>query len=132
MSNKSKEVAAVQVEGMAAPSAESSKVIQMETGTKTVSQMLQLAGGFTKDCKTLENLYTRREVFNQLFFGTGEQEPCDLEEVLLVPKGAGGYRDDDVFKIGNPETLLKIKTFVNMELSAKIEELENQIVNFKI
>jgi hypothetical protein len=132
MSNKTAKVAPVQVEGMDAQSEESTKVIQLENTPVTVSQKLQLAGSFTKACKTLETLYTKREAFNVLFYGTGSIEPNELEEILLVPVGCSGYKDEDIFRISNPETLQKVKTFVNLELSGKIEELENQIVNFKL
>lgn len=111
------------------------KVVVMETEAKTVSQMLNKASGFIKNTKDLETLYAMRERFNILFFGTGEESPKEIKYVALVPVGGGStsYRnEEESFKVIYPETVLKIRALVNVDLGQRIEELEKQIVGFKI
>lgn len=135
MSNTNKKVAAVQVEGTAPTGEESTKVIQMETETKTVSQMMNKASGLMKASKDLDGLYLQRERFNSMFFGLGEGDAQEIKHVFLQPASTENdtyLKEKDCFKVKNPATLVKIRAIVAIDMGEMIEDLENQIVNFKI
>ena len=132
MSNTSKTVAPSQVESGAATSEAPTKVVQMDNGNRTVDQVINMTAGLVKATRDLNTLYAMREKFNSLFFGTGDKDPKELKGVFLVPHSENRYGDDDSFKISNPETMLQIRALVGVGLSDRIEELENQIVAFKI
>lgn len=132
MSNKNANIATPQVEKGAAKSEESTKVIQMETPLSTVSQKLARGAIFSKMSKDIDLMYAQRERFNVLFFGTGDAEPQEIATVYLRPKNADSnyLKESEMFKVKNPETILKIRGIIATDLATMIEELETKIVNF--
>lgn len=132
MKDRKPAAAPVEVETPAAASEAPTKVVQMETGAKTVSFMLRRANEVAKKAKSLELLYALREKFNTLFANPESGQPSEISAVYLVTPSASRYNDDGSFKVTNPETIQKIRELVSLDLADRIEAMEQEILTYQL
>lgn len=110
------------------------KVVKMDSEVLNVSTMISKANFFHRISRDLETLYSMHDRFNSMFFNPETLEGHEIKAVFLSLEDASEryVTQDKTFKVTNPETILKIRALVSLELANKITELENRVLTFTI